>query len=291
MTPLEYEKAVARALRSLGWESNLTPATADFGADVIARCGSETLVVQCKSYAPTNYVRFDAIKDASFAQQHFEGTIAAVVFAGKVTKQARFAAQKHGIFLLTLPELKIGCALDRTEKGRIYKERMATEQAAEARRLNRVKLLEAAKSTIAAEESWCQYDAGMPEWLNVRQKWHIGFGIRLLIAAAIFCELIAFKAGWLAISLSATAIWIYFGNFAPKIPSYLNKPKIPRPQQGDLVQASRFLSEVASAKSVGRVTVTCPNCATLCGVPAGRKLQVTCPTCFRIFERDLRAGG
>jgi Holliday junction resolvase len=290
MNPLDYEKSVALALQSLGWEASLTPATADFGADVVARCAGETLVVQCKHYGSENYVGFGAIKEVSFAQRHFKGTLAAVIFSGKVSKQARFAAGEHGIMLMMLHELKIGCVLDRTEKGRLHKHRIELEQAAEARRTDRVKLLTLARSLIATEEEWRQYNTEKPHWTEQRNQSLVRLGISLFAAAATLWAIIVFNAGWVAVTLTVAGIWVYFAYSLPKFPDFLEEPRNPRPLHQDLGRAIHFVKEVDSAINGRRVTVTCPGCATFCGVPAGGRINIKCPTCLQIFERDLRAG-
>lgn len=178
MTPSEYERAVASALTVLGWNASLTPGSGDLGADVIARCGEETLVVQCKRYGQANYVGFDAVKDACFAQRHYKASLAAVVFAGRISRQARSTARAHDVLLLTLRELKTGCILDRSIEGRQFAERVRAEQAAEARLNERREQLANSRSLVSCHEAWVAYDAALPRWQKDRSQWAVDISVQ-----------------------------------------------------------------------------------------------------------------
>ncbi len=118
----EFEVAVQRSLRELGWTARLTPRTGDFGADVIAECGKERLVVQCKRYAAESMIPFKAVQEIVFAQKHFEGSLAALVYSGRLSSQAFSALNKHSVYALRLADLVIGCELDRSIQGRIFRQ-------------------------------------------------------------------------------------------------------------------------------------------------------------------------
>jgi restriction system protein len=54
ITPDEYEHLVASMLRGEGWEATVTPASHDFGLDVIAVRAGIRLGVQAKMYLAAN---------------------------------------------------------------------------------------------------------------------------------------------------------------------------------------------------------------------------------------------
>lgn len=56
MTPREFEEFVARIFEAMGYSVELTPPSRDYGVDIIARRGSDTIAVQVKRYSPGNNV-------------------------------------------------------------------------------------------------------------------------------------------------------------------------------------------------------------------------------------------
>lgn len=56
LTPRQFEKLVADIFRRMGYEVKLTPKTADYGADVVAKRGEDTLVVQVKKFSRSHKV-------------------------------------------------------------------------------------------------------------------------------------------------------------------------------------------------------------------------------------------
>ena len=108
---LAFERATAQALRDLGWDASTTSSTGDFGADVLARIGRTSLVVQCKDWASP--AGFDAVKEVIYARLHYKAAVALVVSRSGFTRQATEAAKQHDVTLLSLDDLKPGCAFDR----------------------------------------------------------------------------------------------------------------------------------------------------------------------------------
>lgn len=108
---LAFERATAQALRELGWDASLTSSTGDFGADVVARLGRTCAVVQCKDWASP--AGFDAVKEVVYARLHYGARFALIVSRSGFTRQATEAAKKQDVSLLSLHDLKPGCAFDR----------------------------------------------------------------------------------------------------------------------------------------------------------------------------------
>jgi len=56
LTPRQFEKLVADLFAQMGYETELTPKTTDYGADVIAKKGVDTIAIQVKRFKKGNKV-------------------------------------------------------------------------------------------------------------------------------------------------------------------------------------------------------------------------------------------
>lgn len=56
LSPHEFEKFIAELFRKMGYNAQVTGKPGDFGADIIARKGNETILIQVKKYAMGNNV-------------------------------------------------------------------------------------------------------------------------------------------------------------------------------------------------------------------------------------------
>lgn len=56
MVPLEFEYFVARLFNLMGYKTDVTPGSGDFGIDVIAKKDSEVIGIQCKKYDEKNKI-------------------------------------------------------------------------------------------------------------------------------------------------------------------------------------------------------------------------------------------
>ncbi|MFH3481651.1 restriction endonuclease [Xanthobacter variabilis] len=100
---LDYEVFVGDLLKDHGWDVSVTPASGDQGADVIARRGPETVVIQCKFYAGA--VGNKAVQEVAAARVHYGATQAAVVSKSGFTASARQLAATNDVALLHHDEL------------------------------------------------------------------------------------------------------------------------------------------------------------------------------------------
>jgi restriction system protein len=107
-----FEHAVARQLNDLGWQTRLTASTGDFGADIIATCLSEKLVVQCKDWRGPAGI--SSVQEVSYAKTHYNAHIAAVIVSRGFTKSAYTGAANANVFLLNYNSLP-GSPLDRRQ--------------------------------------------------------------------------------------------------------------------------------------------------------------------------------
>ena len=104
LTGLAFEEYLEQLFTDLGYSVERTPASGDFGADLILAGGGESVAVQAKQYSGT--VGFDAIKEVVFARQYYGTKDAWVVTTSSFTAQATEAAKKSGVRLIEGRELE-----------------------------------------------------------------------------------------------------------------------------------------------------------------------------------------
>ncbi len=56
LSPYQFEEFIAKLFVEMGYDAKKTPSTGDFGADVIAKRGDETVLIEVKKYAEGNNV-------------------------------------------------------------------------------------------------------------------------------------------------------------------------------------------------------------------------------------------
>lgn len=99
MTGREFEDYVAVILEGCGYEiEEMTPATNDYGADIIALAGEERMAIQCKRYARPVGVK--AVQEVISAMKHYDCEAAIVITNNKFTKQAYTLADDHEVVTL-----------------------------------------------------------------------------------------------------------------------------------------------------------------------------------------------
>jgi restriction endonuclease len=106
--PVEFEKRCARKLKDCGWETSLTKASGDQGADIIAKKDGVVIVLQCKLYHSRS-VGNKAVQEAFTAGRHYRAHRSAVVTNNTYTNQAKQVASTTGVLLLhdsDLPNLE-----------------------------------------------------------------------------------------------------------------------------------------------------------------------------------------
>jgi restriction system protein len=103
MNPIDYERYCACQLQKATWQTRVTVATGDQGADIIAKHNNRMLVVQCKLYGSP--VGNDAVQQVFAARQLQHADIAAVISNQPFTKSARQLADVNGALLMHHDEL------------------------------------------------------------------------------------------------------------------------------------------------------------------------------------------
>lgn len=98
LTPDQYEKFCGILLSQSGWKVTQTPATRDFGADIIALRGNIKMVVQCKRYKKP--VGISAVQEIHTAAQYYKANYTAVMATSGFTQPAKILAEKTGTRLI-----------------------------------------------------------------------------------------------------------------------------------------------------------------------------------------------
>ena len=104
MDPIDYEHHCAILLRRSGWDAQVTAASGDQGADVLATRNGATLVVQCKLYRGA--VGNASVQQVSAARLHHRARFAAVVSNARFTASAAALARTNRVHLLHHEELE-----------------------------------------------------------------------------------------------------------------------------------------------------------------------------------------
>jgi restriction system protein len=104
MSGREFEKYVAARVREMGWDVSATPATGDFGVDLIAERGTECVAIQCKRHARP--VGVSAVQQVVAGALHHRCSTSAVVSNQEFTTAAKELASTHGCHLVGRSKLR-----------------------------------------------------------------------------------------------------------------------------------------------------------------------------------------
>lgn len=98
LSGVQFEEWCCRLLENRGYEEiTMTPASHDFGADILAKKDGVRYAIQCKRYKGT--VGEDAIKDAHSAKDHYRCNVAAVMTSSTFTSAAKKLAATNCVVL------------------------------------------------------------------------------------------------------------------------------------------------------------------------------------------------
>jgi restriction system protein len=98
MTGTEFEDYVAARLRRAGWRVEFTPATGDYGVDLIARRDQRSVAVQCKRLGKP--VGIAAVQQVVAGARHHDCTKSMVVSNQEFTDAAKRLAYTHNCQLI-----------------------------------------------------------------------------------------------------------------------------------------------------------------------------------------------
>jgi restriction system protein len=103
MEGTEFEERLAHAFRAGGWRVSLTPATGDFGADLVLERDGVRTVVQAKRWDDS--VGIEAVYEVVGAKAHYGASEAVVVTNFLFTPAAVELADDNGVALVEREEL------------------------------------------------------------------------------------------------------------------------------------------------------------------------------------------
>jgi low affinity Fe/Cu permease len=89
LKPREFEKLIRELFVKMGYETHLTPYTADFGADIVVKRGSDTIVIQVKKYSRENRVGSPEVQRLLGSMFKYEANKAIFITTSDFTDEAR----------------------------------------------------------------------------------------------------------------------------------------------------------------------------------------------------------
>jgi hypothetical protein len=97
ITPTDFEEMVADDFRRRGYDIEVRGGTNDWGIDIIARRGAESLAIQAKMYAGARPVNRRQVFELFGVANYFGHSRAVIATDGRLASDAEDAARKLGI--------------------------------------------------------------------------------------------------------------------------------------------------------------------------------------------------
>lgn len=253
-----FEELTADAFTRLGWLTDTTKASGDFGADVIASFGGNKLVIQCKDWKGKAGV--EAVHQAHGAKSHYKADMALVVARSGFTANARQLAATTGVRLFLLEQLVQGCEFDKSEEwNALQREWARKEQAQREEKLR-------AERERAENERWATYrQARLAYDRRLKVYGHRWSSLAVLAAAAVVIAL-SFGHREPFIATIATGLFLLASHWALFVKANPGEPPMP------------------PADGAARVVVNCSHCGLGLRLPRGRQGRVRCAACGSEFE-------
>ena len=104
MTGREFEKFLAKLFKQLGYQVKRTPATADYGADLVIKKGDIKAVVQAKRKQGS--VGIKTVQEVTGAIGYYQANLGIVITNSKFTEPAKELAAKTDIMLFDRDDFK-----------------------------------------------------------------------------------------------------------------------------------------------------------------------------------------
>jgi restriction system protein len=98
MTGTEFEDYVAARMQRAGWQITFTPASGDYGVDLIVRRDDKSVAVQCKRLGKP--VGIGAVQQVVSGARHYDCTKSIVVSNQEFTAAAKRLAYTHNCQLI-----------------------------------------------------------------------------------------------------------------------------------------------------------------------------------------------
>jgi len=100
-SPFEFEEFIAKLFSAMGYNTEVTSKTGDYGIDVIARRGTETIAIQVKHYMEGNHVRNTDVQRllGSMKLKTIRATHGVLITTSRFTVQAKVQAEETDVEL------------------------------------------------------------------------------------------------------------------------------------------------------------------------------------------------
>ncbi|PFE67406.1 endonuclease [Bacillus cereus] len=98
MNGRQFEEYLSSLYQSLGYQTEVTKGSGDFGADLILKGNNETIIVQAKRYSTK--VSLQAVQEIVAAKSYYNANHAWVVTNSYFTKPARELAIANDVLLI-----------------------------------------------------------------------------------------------------------------------------------------------------------------------------------------------
>ena len=102
----EFEEFIAKLFRKMGYQTEDTRKTGDYGVDVIAKDKNDTIAVQVKQFKHGNNVGNVTVQQVLGAMWKVKANKAIIITTSDFTVQAKVQARESPIELWNLPALK-----------------------------------------------------------------------------------------------------------------------------------------------------------------------------------------
>jgi restriction system protein len=103
MTGIEFENYLSVLFEAMGYEVKLTPASSDYGADLLIKKDEEFIVVQAKRYSKA--VGISSIQEVFSAKMYYQATEAWVVTNNTFSRNACELSKRSGVKLIAREQL------------------------------------------------------------------------------------------------------------------------------------------------------------------------------------------
>lgn len=100
---IEFEEFLVEVLEELGYETEATRATGDYGCDIIAEKDTVRWAIQAKRYSGS--VGVDAVQQILMGRSYYDADKAWIITNSSLTEQARQAANKLRVRVTERDEL------------------------------------------------------------------------------------------------------------------------------------------------------------------------------------------
>ncbi|MCP8971027.1 restriction endonuclease [Ectobacillus ponti] len=111
----EFEAYLGVMFTALGYQTQVTKGSGDFGADLVLHDGEEKIVVQAKRYKGA--VGVSAVQEVVAARSYYEADGMWVITNSKFTKAAQELAQANGVVLMDRQKLiRLGLQANRGKR-------------------------------------------------------------------------------------------------------------------------------------------------------------------------------